>query len=58
MKQINIFDIIEEETNEQFCEVCKEPSTTSVHPKCIDIWYKLLFKREELPEELKDFYLK
>ena len=57
MNQLDLFDIIIETTQENFCEVCKQPSTTNVHPECIELWVMLLFDREKLPEHLKDFYL-
>lgn len=39
--QMTLFDLIEDETGVQLCEVCKQPCKTSVHPECLNHWWNL-----------------
>jgi len=46
--QINLFDVITEETEETFCKVCGQPHESFVHEECLD---KLIEKIKKLENE-------
>lgn len=49
--QIDLFYIITDITQEQFCEVCKQPSVNNIHEECADVWWEEIvmqtFKEKE-----------
>lgn len=58
MKQLDIFDLITDITDERFCEVCKTPSKTNVcSDKCSNQWVIMVFGWL-ITEEQKENYKK
>jgi transcription initiation factor IIE alpha subunit len=50
VSQIDLFNIIQEETGEKTCRICGQPFDQIAHEQCID---KLIQKVNNLENELK-----
>jgi len=51
--QMTLFDIIEDVTGENLCEVCKQPARNNIHPECADLWWNWITEAEETPPNRK-----